>query len=84
MQVGAIENFVFVIKIDDSVEIRQVKPGQKQGENVVVTEGLAPGDKVVVTGQLFLAPGAKVTIANKDELDKPAAVAERTASAPTG
>jgi multidrug efflux system membrane fusion protein len=82
MQVGAIGNFVFIIKDDNSVEIRSVKPGQKQGDTIVVTQGLAAGEKVVVTGQLFLAPGTKVTIQN--DLDKPTAVAERTTPSPTG
>jgi len=38
-----------------------VKPGQRQeGDLTVVESGLKPDETVVVTGQLALAPGAKV------------------------
>src|SRR5438477_1585649 len=54
--------FIFVVKPDNTVEQRPVKPGQRQdGDLVVVEEGVQPGDTVVVTGQLALSPGAKVS-----------------------
>jgi multidrug efflux system membrane fusion protein len=54
--------FIFVVKPDSTVEQRPVKPGQRQdGDLVVVEEGVQPGDTVVVTGQLALSPGAKVS-----------------------
>jgi hypothetical protein len=38
-----------------------VKPGQRQeGDLTVIENGVKPGETVVVTGQLALAPGAKV------------------------
>jgi multidrug efflux system membrane fusion protein len=83
VQVGQIGNFVFIIKPDFSVELRPVKAGQKQGDQVVISEGLQAGETVVVTGQLFLAPGTKVTVANAEALNKPT-VAEQTTPAPTG
>jgi multidrug efflux system membrane fusion protein len=53
--------YVFVVRPDNSVEMRLIKPGQPQeGEMVVIEDGLAPEDMVVVTGQLALAPGGKV------------------------
>jgi len=52
--------FVYVAKPDSSVELRQVTLGQRQGDDVVVSKGLAGGESVVVTGQLTLSPGAKV------------------------
>jgi multidrug efflux system membrane fusion protein len=53
--------FVFVLKPDNTVDLRHVKPGQRQdGDTTVIEEGLEPGETVVVTGQLALAPGAKV------------------------
>ncbi len=54
--------FVFVVKADSTVEMRTVKVGQRQGSLVVIEDGLAPGEEVVVTGQLALAPGAHVTV----------------------
>jgi multidrug efflux system membrane fusion protein len=53
--------FVFVLKSDNTVDLRQVKPGQRQdGDTTVIEEGLKAGETVVVTGQLALAPGTKV------------------------
>jgi multidrug efflux pump subunit AcrA (membrane-fusion protein) len=43
------------------VDLRPVKPGQRQeGDTIVIEEGLKAGESVVVTGQLALAPGTKV------------------------
>jgi multidrug efflux system membrane fusion protein len=53
--------FVFVMKPDNTVDLRPVKPGQRQdGDLVVVESGIQPDETVVVTGQLALAPGTKV------------------------
>ena len=54
--------FVYVVKTDDTVELRQVTLGQRQGDDVVVTDGVAAGERVVVTGQMTLSPGAKVQV----------------------
>jgi multidrug efflux system membrane fusion protein len=55
--------FVYVVKADDTAELRPVKLGQRQGSQVVVTEGLAPNERVVLAGQMMVRPGAKVQIA---------------------
>jgi multidrug efflux system membrane fusion protein len=53
--------FVFVVKPDNTIDLRPVKPGQHQdGDMTVIESGLEPGETVVVTGQLALAPGVKV------------------------
>lgn len=53
--------FVFVMKPDNTVELRPVKPGQHQdGDLTVVESGVQSGETVIVTGQLALAPGSKV------------------------
>ena len=54
--------YVYVVKPDDTVELRPVTLGQRQGDDVVVTKGVADGERVVVTGQLTLMPGAKVHV----------------------
>ena len=66
LQVGSNGPFVFVIKADNTVDLRPVKPGQRQGESVVITEGLKPDETVVVTGQLALAPGSPVSVTPAD------------------
>ncbi|HZD94502.1 MAG TPA: HlyD family secretion protein, partial [Candidatus Sulfotelmatobacter sp.] len=56
--------FVYVVKSDDTAELRPVKLGQRQGEQVVVTEGLAANERVVLAGQMLVRPGSKVRIAS--------------------
>ena len=67
VQIGSNGPFVFVVKPDSTVELRPVKPGQHQGEDVVIADGVKAGETVVVTGQLALAPGSKVAITNSDK-----------------
>lgn len=54
--------FVYVVKQDNTAELRLVTLGQRQGDDVVVTKGLAGGELVVVTGQLSVHPGAPVRV----------------------
>jgi multidrug efflux system membrane fusion protein len=61
VQVSQSGPFVFVVKPDNTVDLRPVEPGQRQeGDLTVIGSGVKPGETVVVTGQLALAPGAKV------------------------
>lgn len=60
IQIGQNGPYVFVVKPDSTLELRQVKPGQPQGDLTVVSEGVQAGETVVVSGQLQLAPGTKV------------------------
>jgi multidrug efflux system membrane fusion protein len=54
--------YVFVVKPDGTVELRQVTLGQRQGDDVVATKGVSDGENVVVTGQLTVMPGIKVRV----------------------
>ncbi len=54
--------FVYVVKSDDTAELRPVKLGQRQGDQVVVTEGVAPNERVVLAGQMLVRPGGKVRV----------------------
>jgi multidrug efflux system membrane fusion protein len=56
--------FVYVVKDDDTAELRPVQLGQRQGDDVVVTKGVAANERVVLTGQLLVRPGAKVRVGN--------------------
>jgi multidrug efflux system membrane fusion protein len=55
--------YVYVVKPDDTAELRPVKLGQRQGNDVVVTQGLAANERVVLAGQLLVRPGSKVRVA---------------------
>jgi multidrug efflux system membrane fusion protein len=53
---------VFVVKPDLTVEVRPVEVGHNINGDVIVKQGLKPGERVVTDGQLRLVPGAKVQI----------------------
>ena len=61
-QLSAKGSFVYVVKSDSSSELRPVKVGQRQGQLVVIEEGVRAGEQVVVNGQLGVTPGAKVRV----------------------
>jgi multidrug efflux system membrane fusion protein len=52
--------FVYLVKADDTVEIRVVELGATDGERVAITKGLQVGDNVVIDGMDRLREGAKV------------------------
>lgn len=61
VQISQSGPFVFVVKADNTVDLRPVKPGQRQdGDLTVIESGVEPDETVVVTGQLALAPGTKI------------------------
>jgi len=61
VQISQSGPFVFVVKPDSTVDLRSVKPGQRQDDDLMVIEtGVKPDETVVVTGQLALGPGTKV------------------------
>jgi membrane fusion protein, multidrug efflux system len=62
VQTGQKGNYVFVIRQDRTVEDRMVRLGQTAGKEVVVAQGIEPGEEVVTDGQLRLVPGAAVEI----------------------
>jgi len=51
---------IAVVGPDNKVSIRTVKPGVKTGSDVVITEGLQPGDRVVVEGLQKVRDGMTV------------------------
>ena len=55
--------FVYVVKPDSTAELRPVVLGQRQGDQVVITKGIAANEQVVLTGQLLVRPGGKVRVA---------------------
>jgi len=55
-------DFVFVIKDDQTVDMRPVTVERTAGERAVIAKGLEPGERVVVDGQLRLAPGTRVEV----------------------
>jgi multidrug efflux system membrane fusion protein len=60
VQIGQNGPYVFIVKSDSKLELRQVKPGQVQGDLTVISDGVQKGEMVVTSGQLQLSPGMKV------------------------
>jgi membrane fusion protein, multidrug efflux system len=62
IQNGQQGTYVYVIKDDNTVEVRAITAGEAQQGQAIVQKGLAAGERIVTDGQLRLVPGAKVQI----------------------
>ena len=62
MQMNQVGNFVYVVKEDNTAQIRQITVDFTSGENIVVKEGLSAGETIVTDGQLRLKNGSLVKI----------------------
>jgi multidrug efflux system membrane fusion protein len=62
LQAGQQGSYIFVVTDDNGAEERPVATGIAYGEETVISQGLRPGETVVVEGQQRLAPGARVSI----------------------
>ncbi|SUW60235.1 Multidrug resistance protein MdtE precursor [Burkholderia oklahomensis] len=59
---GSIGQFVYVVKPDNTVTVRKVKPGPVDGERTSIVDGLAVGERVVTDGSDRLREGSAITI----------------------
>ncbi|MEI6861465.1 MAG: efflux RND transporter periplasmic adaptor subunit [Verrucomicrobiota bacterium] len=50
---------IYVLKADQTVDLRPVKVARVAGDQTLIASGLAAGETVVTDGQLRLVPGAK-------------------------
>ena len=66
VQTSQTGQFVYVLKPDQTVELRPVTV-KRTINNHTVLEGVRPGETVVTDGQLRLAPGVKVQIKNGNQ-----------------
>lgn len=76
VQPGLDSPFAYVVKADQTVEARPVKPGPIVAGFTVIESGLAPGERVVSDGQSKLSPGARVS---SEEIPKVLAGAKKAA-----
>jgi len=54
---------VMVVGANNIAAVRPIKVGDLVGSNWIVTDGLKPGDRVIVNGLQKVRPGAPVTVA---------------------
>ena len=62
VQRGVPGTFVYLINDDKSVKVQPIKLGPTEGEKVAITDGLKPGDKIVIDGADKLRDGAKISL----------------------
>jgi membrane fusion protein, multidrug efflux system len=60
VQMGGKGTYLFAVTADNTAEQRQVTQGVRYQDLVVVSQGVKPGETVVVEGQLALGNGMKV------------------------
>ncbi|HER20027.1 MAG TPA: efflux RND transporter periplasmic adaptor subunit, partial [Chromatiales bacterium] len=69
---GPAGKFVYVVDAQNTAQARPVTLGDWQGDEWIITSGLAAGDKVIVDGVMKIGPGAPVSIAAPAGADAPA------------
>jgi membrane fusion protein, multidrug efflux system len=87
VQQGPTGSFAFVITQDQTVEVRPVKvalalPAQGEQKEVVIEDGLQPGDRVVLEGQSKLQSGSRIKLTDasgESEAQGPKAAGNPTA-----
>ena len=62
IQAGQDGNFAFVVKPDQTVDLRAVMVDRTNGGESVVKEGLKPGETVITDGQLRLVAGSHIKV----------------------
>ncbi len=62
LQTGQAGNFVYVLKGDNTVEMRNVETGPRLGDLTAMQSGVSAGERVVTEGQLRLSPGARAKV----------------------
>lgn len=75
VQTGQNGQYVFVVRPDNTAELRNVTVSRVVGSDSVITSGVRAGEQVVTDGQVRLTPGKKVA------LSKPANAASNTEAA---
>jgi multidrug efflux system membrane fusion protein len=66
VQTGQQGTYVFVVKPDQTVDLRPVVVERVSGDQSVIKSGVKAGDIVVTDGQLRLVPGSRVSIKNAE------------------
>ena len=62
LQISAHGPYVFVVSKESKAQMRPVKPGQRQGDQIVILEGVQPGDRIITAIPPFLQPDGPVHI----------------------
>lgn len=74
LQAGQSGSFVWIVRDDNTVEVRPITVEETTQNFTVVAAGLKGGEKVVTDGQLNLVPGARIRTRAAGETEGAAAV----------
>ena len=66
VQLGQNGYFLFVVGRDNKADLRLVTVGLQFDDDIVIQKGVSSGEKVVISGQMGLYPGASVMQAQPD------------------
>jgi multidrug efflux system membrane fusion protein len=64
VQTGQRGQYVYVVKQDNSVEMRTVRVAEAVNQQTIIDSGVTPGETVVTDGQLRLTPKSHVDVKN--------------------
>jgi membrane fusion protein, multidrug efflux system len=67
--------FVYVVRSDQTVEVRPIKITQTENNVSLIASGLKPGEHVITSGWFKLTPGAKVVVTGSGDGDASVAAA---------
>ena len=62
VQTGPDGSYVYLVKADQTVELRPVVVARVAGDETVIKDGLVPGDTIVTDGHLRLVPGSRISV----------------------
>jgi multidrug efflux system membrane fusion protein len=62
VQTGQQGPYVYLVKADKTVEMRQVTVARSEDGQAIIERGLQAGDEVVADGHLRLTPGARIVL----------------------
>jgi len=62
VQAGQQGQYVFVVKPDQTVDLRAVTVARTSGTETIVKDGLQAGETVITDGQIRLVPGSRISV----------------------
>jgi multidrug efflux system membrane fusion protein len=62
VQTGPQGTYVYVVKPDQTVDLRPITVARTSGAETIVRDGLTPGDTVITDGQLLLVQGSRINV----------------------
>jgi multidrug efflux system membrane fusion protein len=66
VQSGQQGDYVYVVKSDQTVELRTVSVSRTRGNESIIKDGVRVGETVVTDGHLRLVPGSRVSVKSAD------------------